>query len=60
MGHKVKKTKKNVIDDCFGKYDPNINISMRQGAMYSFSYDPKPWDKPQKQQHMGPGYYELK
>lgn len=29
MGHKISKKKKNIIDDCFGKYDPNINISMR-------------------------------
>lgn len=45
MGHKITKKKKAVNDDCFGKYDPNINISTREGAMYSFSYDAKPWDK---------------
>jgi hypothetical protein len=46
MGHKLNKKKKNQEDDCFGKYDPNFNVSVREGSMYAFGCDAKPWDKP--------------
>jgi hypothetical protein len=48
MGRKDEKKTKNEIDDCFGKYNPNINISMYWGSLYSFSSEPKPWNKPEK------------
>ena len=59
MGHKLNKKKKNQEDDCFGKYDPNFNVSVREESMYAFGCDVKPWNKPQKDDTLGPGYYEV-
>ena len=54
------KKKKITQDDCFGKYDPKIMASARSGPKFSFSTDPKSWNKTTKDETLGPGYYELK
>lgn len=57
MGRKVLKKKKTSQQDCFGKYDPKFSASARDGAKFSFAYDAKPWNKPFKDETLGPTHY---
>lgn len=57
MGRKMLKKKKVSQEDCFGKYDPKMSVSARSGAKFTFSSDAKPWNKPLKDETLGPAHY---